>query len=514
MASEIVINSNQREIRVALLENNQLVELFIEHKAKKGIVGNVYKGRVTRILPGMQVAFVNIGMEKAGFLYVGDIDVFDIRQVDGEKQKEDESALPLDEEGRAIDQDKPFRGYSHGIPIQDILKEGQEIMVQVAKNPMGTKGPRLTSYVTLPGRHIVYMPTVNQISVSRRIEDEAERERLINIISEIGRPNEGYIVRTAGEGRTREDFASDTNFLHRLWENLKASTETANAPSLLYEDLNLIFRAIRDMFNQDVRRLVVDSKNDYQKCLEFCNTYLPHLVDKIELYGDSTPVFDHYGIEMEISRALGRKIWLKSGGYISIDQTEALVAVDVNTGKFVGHSDPEETILKTNLEAVWEIVYQLRLRNIGGIIIVDFIDMAKEESKEIVWNALTQALKADRSRTKILKISEIGLVEMTRKRVRESLTQTLCDLCSYCEGKGYIKSPTTVCYEILRAIQRLAGNNIDKKTVTVEVHPAIYDLIFEEESSFLEEMEKQYNIEIAVRINPKLHQEKYNINMA
>lgn len=509
MASEIIINSNPREIRVALVENNQLAEIFIEHKAKKGIVGNIYQGIVTKILPGMQVAFVDIGLEKAGFLYVGDIDLIDLMEFESDEDDSEDMDLGQDEEESTAG--KPSRMANRCIPIQDLLKEGQEIVVQVAKNPLGTKGARITSFITLAGRHIVYMPTVNQISVSRRIEDEAEKTRLKNLIAEIGRPDEGYIVRTAGLGKNKEDFMPDVIFLHKLWDNLKGRSDSQEAPCLLYEDLNLIFRSIRDLFNEDVQRLVVDSKIDYEKCIEFCSNYLPHLVDKIEVYKEAVPIFDYYGIEIEINRALGRKTWLKSGGFITIDQTEALVAIDVNTGKFVGHTDPEETILKTNLEAVKEIVYQLRLTNIGGIIIVDFIDMAKEESKEIVWNALTQELKFDRSRTNILKISDLGLVEMTRKRVRGSLSQILCDPCPYCEGKGHIKSPTTVCYEIIRALQRLVTNNLTQKNITIEVPAPVYDLLFEEETSYLEDIEKSYNIEVNVKINPKLHQEKYTI---
>ncbi len=507
MSSEIIINSNPREIRVALVENNQLAEIFIEHKAKKGIVGNIYQGIVTKILPGMQVAFVNIGLEKAGFLYVGDIDLIDLMEFESDEDGSESMNLGQDESAEG----KPSRMANRCIPIQDLLKEGQDIVVQVAKNPLGTKGARITSFITLAGRHIVYMPTVNQISVSRRIEDEAEKNRLKDLVAEIGRPDEGYIVRTAGLGRKKEDFLPDVNFLHKLWDNLKGRSDSQKAPCLLYEDLNLIFRSIRDLFNENVQRLVVDSKIDYEQCIEFCTNYLPHLVDKIEVYKEPVPIFDYYGIEIEINRALGRKIWLKSGGFITIDQTEALVAVDVNTGKFVGHSDPEETILTTNLEAVKEVVYQLRLRNIGGIIIVDFIDMAKEESKEIVWNSLTQELKYDRSRTNILKISELGLVEMTRKRVRGSLSQTLCDPCPYCEGSGQIKSTTTVCYEIIRALQRLVTNNLTQKNITIEVPPPVYDLLFEEETSYLDDIEKFYNIEVNVKVNPKLHQEKYTI---
>jgi len=507
MHSEIIINSNPREIRVALMENNQLVELFIEHKAHKGIVGNIYQGLVTKILPGMQVAFVDIGLEKAGFLYVGDIDVLDMLDLD----ESEGNGIPLTGEPEKESGDKPQRNLNHGIPIQDLLKEGQEIIVQVAKNPLGTKGARITTYISLPGRYVVYMPTVNHINVSRRIEDEDEKERLRVLMAEIGNPGEGYIVRTAGQGFEKEDFIPDLHFLHRLWENLEKNSDGTGGSHLLHEDFNLIFRSIRDLFTQDVDRLVIDSKDDYRKCIEFCSKYLPHLAGKIELHGVPMPIFEHNGLEIEINRALDRKVWLKSGGFISIDQTEALVAIDVNTGKFVGHTDPEETILKTNLEAVREVVYQLRLRNIGGIIIVDFIDMAREENKEIVWNALHQALKGDRSRTRILKISQLGLAEMTRKRVRESLTQTLCDSCYYCGGKGFIKSTTTICYEIVREIQKLVGQNSDRKAINLEVHPAVYDLMFEEESSFIEETQEKHKIEISFQVDRKLHQEKYSI---
>ena len=517
MPSKILINFNLREIRVALIENNQLAEIFIEHRANKGIVGNIYKGNVTKILPGMQVAFVNIGLDKAGFLCVADIDISSIS--DFEKNLTPNNSLEsvtLDEdEEKEVDpavQDQPIIPVKHNIPIQNLLKEGQEVVVQVAKNPIGTKGARITTYITLPGRYLVYMPTISHIYVSRRIEDEGEKERLKTLISSIGNPGEGYIIRTAGQNCEKSDFEFDLSFLHRLWGSLQKKTIETPVCNLLYEDLNLVSRSMRDLFTKEVNLVVIDSKSEYQNCLEFCKNYLPHIYDKVELYQGSVPIFDHYGMEIEINRALDRKIWLKSGGYISIDQTEALIAIDVNTGKFVGHSDPEETILKTNLEAVKEVVYQLRLRNIGGIIIVDFIDMLKEESKEIIWNSLIQSLKEDRSRTKILKISELGLVEMTRKRVRESLAQTLCDTCFYCGGRGHIKSPTTISNEIIRAIQRICtDDHLNQKNLKIEVHPCVYDLFFDEESSFLEEIEQEYRLEVKFLVSHKLHQEKYNI---
>ena len=518
MPSKILINSNLREIRVALIENNQLAELFIEHRANKGIVGNIYKGKVTKILPGMQVAFVDVGLEKAGFLCGADIDISSIPTTSEKNltQKNALESVALNEnEGKEIgasEQDQSIIPVKHNIPIQNLLKEGQEVAVQVAKNPIGTKGARITTYITLPGRYLVYMPTINHIYVSRRIEDEEEKERLKTLISNIGNPGEGYIIRTASQNCEKSDFEFDLRFLHRLWSDLQKKSKETPVCNLLYEDLNLISRSMRDLFTKEINRMVVDSKLEYQNCLEFSRNYLPHIYDKVELYQGPVPIFDHFGVEIEINRALDRKVWLKSGGYISIDQTEALIAIDVNTGKFVGHSDPEETILKTNMEAVKEVVYQLRLRNIGGIIIVDFIDMLKEESKEIVWNSLIQSLKEDRSRTRILKISELGLVEMTRKRDRESIAQTLCDTCFYCGGKGHIKSPTTISNEIIRAIQRICtDNHLNQTNLKIEVHPCVYDLFFDEESSFLEEIEQEYGLEVKFLVSHKLHQEKYNI---
>ena len=517
MPSEILINSNAREIRVALTENNQLAELFVEQRANKGIVGNIYKGIVTKVLPGMQVAFVDMGLDKAGFLCASDINVAQISEIKKKSwviDPDKDISSNQEEESSSSDENPTITQVKHQAPIQGLLEEGQEIIVQITKNPLGTKGARITTHIGLPGRYLVYLPTTCDVFISRRIENETERMRLKTILQEIGNPEEGYIIRTAGQDCEKKDFALDLDFLHRLWESLQKKSETTPPCSLLYEDLNLIFRSMRDLFTSDVTRMVVDSKIEYQNCLKFCGDYLPHICDNVELYQESVPIFDHFGIEIEINRALDRKVWLKSGGYILIDQTEALVAIDVNTGKYVGHSDPEETILKTNLEAVKEVVFQLRLRNIGGIIIVDFIDMLKDESKEAIWNALTQALKNDRSRTKILKISELGLVEMTRKRSRESLVQTLCNTCSYCDGKGHNKSPTTICNEIIRSVQRIGTSSyLNRKSVNIEMHPCVYDVFFEEESSFLEQVEKEYGLEIKFLKNHELHQEKYNIGV-
>jgi ribonuclease G len=515
LSSEIVINSTPVETRVALIENGALIELYIERKKEKGIVGNVYKGKVTKVLPGMQVAFVDIGAEKAGFLYVSDID----RSLNDDYGKLIASEItgdPINEEGEMagtpVETPVAVPPHPEDVPIEDILYEGQDLTVQVSKDPIGTKGARITTYITLPGRYLVYMPTINHVAVSRRIEDEAEKKRLKQLILGMKAHQSGYIIRTAAEGKSPTDLESDMDFLNKIWQDVFEKSQRVSSPATLYEDLDIILRSIRDLFTKNVERLVVDNCQEYQKCCEFVASYLPELAGRIELYEETEPIFDHYGLEIEIERAMGRKIWLKSGGYIVIDQTEALVAIDVNTGKFVGKRNQEETILKTNLEAVKEIVYQLRLRNIGGIIIIDFIDMEKEESKEKVFSALEQALKGDRSTTNIVKLSELGLVEMTRKRVRDSLSSILSETCPYCEGRGRIKSGTTVCYEILREIKRVAGKTPQCKKILLNVPTTVADLLFDEENFLIDSLEKELNLQLIVKADYDLHQEQYEIN--
>ncbi|MBI4378242.1 MAG: Rne/Rng family ribonuclease [Nitrospinae bacterium] len=509
MSSEIIVCTNIRETRVALLENGVISELYIERKKDEGIVGNVYKGRVVKVLPGMQVAFIDIGLEKSGFIYVSDINLPD-RIEEYEKIAGEEVSLEYEEAAEAIGEKIP-EGSFQRLPIEELLQEGQEILVQVSKGPIGTKGARITSYIALPGRYLVFMPSVDHVGVSRRIENESERKRLKKLLLELKPPGSGFIIRTASEGKDKDEFIADIEFLMKLWNDIKQKTEKVSAPAIIHQDLNLIFRAIRDIFTKDVDRMVLDSHEEYENCSQFVNSYMPGLKSRIELYTGKDPLFDAYGIDIEIERALGKKIWLKSGGYIIIEQTEALTAIDVNTGKFVGKRNPEETILKTNLEAVKEIVYQLRLRNIGGLIIIDFIDMEKEESKEKVFHALEQILKSDRSRTKIMKISEFGLVEMTRKRVRDSLNRILCQPCPYCEGRGNIKSPTTVCYEIFREIQRAINASPKKRKVLINVPPIVADMLFDEESQYIDELEKDLMIKIVVKADYNLHQEQYEI---
>ncbi len=506
MGNEILINVNSGETRVALLENGVLVELYIERNSEQGITGNIYKGRVVRVLPGMQAAFVDIGLEKAAFLYVSDVHQdFEDLELLMRAREEDGDGYPMEEE-ELPNLDTPFQ-------IEDLLHEGQEILVQVSKEPLGSKGARITSHISLPGRHLVLMPMVEQIGVSRRIENEAERRRLRDSVQNIKPPGLGLIVRTASEGKGEAELRQDLDFLLKMWTNIQKRKATSPVPSLIHKDLDITLRAIRDLFTQDVERAIIDSEEEYRKILEFCDTFMPQLKSAVELYDKEEPLFDYFGIEMEISRALGRKVWLKSGGYIVIDTTEALTVIDVNTGRYVGKRNLEDTILKTNLEAVKEIAYQLRLRNIGGIIIIDFIDMEKESSREKVFQALREALKKDKSKTNILKISELGLVEMTRKRTRESLGRILSERCFYCDGRGYLKARATICQEILRDIQRdirdLPGN-----TILVNVHPQVANYIYDEARLEIEKLERRYQKRIVINSKNDYHLEQFEISSA
>jgi ribonuclease G len=375
---------------------------------------------------------------------------------------------------------------------------------------LGSKGARITSHISIPGRHLVFMPTVDHVGISRRIENEIERQRLKEIITRVKPPSCGIIVRTVSEHENEDKLRADLHFLEGSWQRILEKEKHVPAPSLIYEDLDLCLRGIRDLFTENVTKLVVDSRDQHKRILDFMDTFMPFLKPCVELYDGVEPVFDKFGIEMELNKALGRKVWLKSGGYINIDFTEALIAIDVNTGRFVGKRNLQETILKTNLEAVKEIAYQLRLRNIGGIIIVDFIDMERPADRDKVFGALVEALRRDKQKTNILKISELGLVQMTRKRTRESLTRTLCEQCPYCEGKGFMKSHTTVCYEILRSISLHIANDASP-CIKVTAHPEVVKLLFEQESDQLEEIQQKYNTKIQLNPDPNLFQEQYEI---
>ena len=500
MTKELVINTTSHETRVALLENGHIAELYIERSRERGIVGNIYQGKVIRVLPGMQAAFVDIGLEKAAFLYVADV-LDEMEAVEQFVEGGSHHARP--EEGG--EHDRPPLP-----PIEDLLQEGQEILVQVAKEPIGTKGARITSHISLPGRHLVYMPTVDHVGISRRIENEEEKDRLRALVETIRPPGTGFIVRTAAEGKSEEDLRTDMEFLVGLWREICRRRENRGAPSLIHSDLDVTSKVLRDILSEEVDRIVVDSREEYDKIVRFISTFMPKLRYSIDFYQEDEPIFDAFGLEVEIARALGRKVWLKSGGYIIIEQTEALVAVDVNTGRYVGKHNLEDTILKTNLEAVREIAFQLRLRNIGGLIIIDFIDMEKEAHREKVHSALEEALKNDKSKTNILKISELGLVEMTRKRVRESIGRTLCEPCPYCEGKGYVKSRTTMVYEIFRELRReLRG--LPGYRVTLLTHPDIAALLSDEEHQGIEELERRFEKQISINARTGFHLEQFEV---
>ena len=487
--SEILINSNPFETRVTVIERGKLSEFYVERKKDRGITGNIYKGKVVRVLPGMQSAFLDLGLQRTAFLHVTDI--------------REPSMAGLDEDGEREEERRP--SFTR---IQDVLKEGQEIVVQAAKEPIGAKGARVTSYISLAGRYLVLMPTYDRVSISRRISGEKERRRLREIVSSVRQPGAGFIIRTVCEGRDRAEILADMDFLTRLWQSIQRKKETSTAPSLLYGELDLTLRTIRDLFSGDIGRLVIDSKTEYERAKKFIDEFMPYLAGRLELYEGQEDIFDAFGVEIELADAMEKKVWLRSGGHIVIDQMEALTAIDVNTGKYVGKKSSEETILKTNLEAVAEVVYQLKLRNIGGIIVIDFIDMARAADREKVYNALKEALRTDKARTNILKISELGIVEMTRKRVRESLAQSLCEPCPYCDGNGLVKGRDTVIMEIYRELQRELP--LRKKKATLYVAASIAEAL-KAEKAVLEDLESRFNRKIIVKPVERFHQERFEI---
>ncbi len=501
MASELIINVSPFESRGALLENGNVVELYIEREAESSLIGNIYKGKVIKVLPGMGAAFVDVGLERSAFLYVADV-VEHYEDFYGEWRKEDSDRHHLPLAASCV--------CSQAVPIEDILQEGQEVLVQVAKPPLYGKGARLTSHITLPGRNLVLMPTVNHVGVSRRITDEGERQRLKEALLAIKPPDCGLIARTASEGVQVDKLQDELEFLLQIWKNILRKKETAPTPSLLHRELDIVLRVVRDLFTKEVDRLIVDDVETHAKILNFVESFQPWMKLNVELYQGPEPLFEYYDIEIELQRALGKKVWLKSGGYIIIEPTEALVVIDVNTGRYVGKHNLEETILKTNLEAVKEIAYQLRLRNIGGLIVIDFIDMEKEANREKVYNALKEAVKKDRAKTSILKMSELGLVEMTRQRSRESLHHMLTEPCPYCEQKGFIRSRTSVAFEILRDLAARLGT-VGSEQVTVEVHPELANVLLELGSAFLEQLERRYQRKIVIVNNANFHWEKYAV---
>ncbi|MCC6764815.1 MAG: ribonuclease E/G [Deltaproteobacteria bacterium] len=506
MSKLILINSTPEETRVALVENQALAEIHFERARERGIVGNIYKGKVVRVLPGMQAAFVDIGLAKAGFLHVSDFHpgVDELPLVDAELPERDpDPAAEPPPPARATDtfaepspNDAGSASPPHREPIENRLSRGDEILVQVAKEPLGSKGARITSHISLPGRHLVYLPTTNHLGVSRRIEDEEERQRLRDIVLAMNPAGAGFIIRTVCVGLSRSELQADMRFLIDLWNRILKRSEGVSAPCQLHDDMDVTLRSIRDLFTPDVEKVVVDRPVDHRRILEFVDSFAPALTSRIELHDGAEPLFDRYGIEQAISRALERRVWLKSGGYIVIDQTEALTTIDVNTGRYVGKHNHEETVLKTNLEAACEIVDQLRLRNIGGIIIVDFIDMMDPVNRQRVMDAFDGALKQDKMRSNILKISELGLVEMTRKRTRPSLPQLLTEPCPTCDGRGRIVSVATIAYETMRRIREVARAAPEATHIAVRASASVAAFLYEEEGAAMDRLER----EIARRI--------------
>jgi len=482
MASELIINVTFNETRIAFLENGVLVEFFIEKKNDNSMVGNIYKGKVARIVPGMDAAFVDIGLEKSAFLYVGDI-ILDRTMY----EEYDDSDYPVTLNER----------------IEGVLEDGQELIVQVSREPIGQKGTRVTSKITLPGRLLVLMPGTEHIGVSRRIEQEEERKKLATMLKdEICPKGYGLIARTASEGKAKEELGADLNFLKRIWESIQEKAKTARAPSILHQDLGIIFRVIRDLHSHNLKKIIVDDVFVYERVREFLKDYLPEEGCEVVYFDEKDPIFEVFRIEIEIAKLLHKKIWLKSGGYIVLDYTEALTVIDVNTGRYLGKKDLEDTILRTNLEAVKEIAYQIRLRNIGGIIIIDFIDMERKESRETVFQALIDALKKDRIKTFAYPISELGLVQITRKRTRHNIVNLLTEICPTCEGSGYIKSRYTVCYEVLRELRSYCRKEGGKR-INVYLSPEVASLLYEEEKNSIEFIENTYNTKVNIIANPE-----------
>ncbi len=507
MATEILINVRPSETRVAYIENGVLNDLKIERKMSPTLVGSVYRGKVMRVLPGMQAAFVDIGLDRAAFLYVGDV----------RPNLDSDTAGLLDEETEEStdSSDGNSIAATHDAPdkprIQDLINEGQTILVQVAKDPLGTKGARITTHISLPGRHVVYLPTLNHRGVSRRIEDPAERDRLRDIVAAID-PKGGVIVRTAGESATESSLRADLEYLGRIWQDVQKAYEKRSKPGLVHAEPDVELRALRDLLSDEVDRVVIDDEEAHRKIIAFISQFMPRFKSRVSLYKENRPLFDQYEIDIEISRSLERKIWLKSGGYIVIDEAEALVVIDVNTGRYVGKRDLEDTILKTNLEAVREIAHQLRIRNCGGIIIIDFIDMEKEAHREKVLEALREELVRDRAKTTVLSMSNLGLVEMTRKRIRPSLVKTLCEPCSYCDGKGYVKTKGTISREIFRDLEREALVPLaPDASFIVHCHAEIGDHIYAEESEALEDVERRIGQSLVFKLEPGFHREQFEI---
>ena len=479
MSEEILINVTPQETRVAVVENGVLQEVHIERTMSRGIVGNIYLGKIVRILPGMQAAFVDIGLERTAFLHANDV--------------------------------RNDRPQGETVSIDQLLHEGEEIMVQVIKDPMGTKGARLTTQITLAARYLVYLPYSSRIGISQKIDDDEVRERMrASIRSVVGEEDGGFILRTMAESAADAELQTDVMYLKRIWEDIQERKKSIGHNRLIHEDLPLAIRALRDIAREDTEKVRIDSRETFQKAEEFVGKFVPEIRQTLEYYPGERPILDLYSVEDEIQRALLRKVPLKSGGYLIIDQTEAMTTIDVNTGAYVGKKNLEETLLKTNLEATQAIARQLRLRNLGGIIIIDFIDMVEEDHRRLLMRSLEKALIRDRSKVQVTEMSQLGLVELTRKRTRESLEHVLCESCPVCSGRGTIKTAQTVCYEIFRDIIREA-RQFDGDEYRVMASQVVIDMLLDEEAEGLEKLQEFIQKPIHLQVEPLYHQEEFDV---
>ena len=536
MTKEMIVSSSAHETRVAILEDDQVAEIFIERERQRGVVGNLYKGRVSKVLPGMQSAFIDLGLERDGFLYVTDV-IPSSEEFDRLETDEDDLSLPSADDGAAAtaahppaNASQPRRGGPSGPSgrrdrdrekgpepkIEELLKEGEEIIVQVAKEPLGTKGARLTSHATMPGRFLVFMPTVDHVGVSRKIDSREERSRLRGIVREFREQHGftgGVIIRTAAAGRPKDDIVSDLSYFHQVWTEIRQKSEASRAPAVVYREQSLVAKLLRDLLTEEFSAIRIDNEGEYRRVCELVERIMPPLAPKVKHYEKEYPIFDEYGVQAEIDRALRSKVWLKSGGSIVINQTEALVAIDVNTGRYVGKKTAgrlEDTILKTNLEAGKEIIRQIRLRDLGGIIVLDFIDMEEKKNRQKVFQSVEQELRKDRAPSKALQVSDFGLVIITRKRVKQSLERVLTEPCPYCAGAAVIKSSSTICYEILSEVKKISGD-LDGQSLLLRVNPDIARVLRGEEHAVFKDLKQSLGREIAVRPDAQLHHEQFDL---
>jgi Rne/Rng family ribonuclease len=543
MNKEMIISSGDHDTRVAILEEDQVVEIFIERERQRGVVGNIYKGRVSKVLPGMQSSFVDIGLERDAFLYVTEV-VNTVEEFDRlESGDEDEpviaavteiapDAIPAEVADTGGDQSGTSRAPERRAAprvdaraqaredrpqpkIEDLLKEGQEVLVQVVKEPLGTKGARLTSHVTMPGRFLVFMPTVDHVGVSRKIESREERARLRGIVREFREEHGftgGVIIRTAAGGRSKEDIVSDLAYFHQVWTEIRQRMETRRPPAVLFQEQSLVTKLLRDLLTEDFTAIRLDHEQEHRRVVTLVERIMPNLLPRVKLYTKEFPIFEEYGVQAEIDKALRSKVWLKSGGYLVINQTEALVAIDVNTGRYVGKRTGrlEDTIVKTNLEAVKEIVRQIRLRDLGGIIVLDLIDMEEKKNRQKVFQEVEKELRKDRSPSKALQVSDFGLVIVTRKRVKQSIERQLTDPCPYCSGSGSIKSASTICYEILTEMKKI-GSEFEGDGVILRVNPDIARALKEEESALLRDLQQTLGKPVTIKPDTHLHHEQFDV---